>query len=764
MPDLDLERRLHGVDHARMPDLLPAARERAASDGPLPSGLEASRARRAAAAVTALAVAAAAFGVLVWTFRHTRSAAPGGPPENGPIATVGRGPDSIPGVDNTDLVAIDPVTGARWNLTNSPDAESDPSWSADGTHVAFIRTTTTDGGATFSSGVFAMDVATGETSEVYPCEGERCDIRSMTWSPDDRSLAIVDTTERPGNGSLRFTSSARLVVVDPADERRAILCADGPCALGLGTVAWSPDGTRIAFAGFPFVLTGPVGPEPSSVWVADADGSGLRRITEGDACRARDDPCFSDQSVAWSPDGSRIAFRRESAAFQLGGPSPPPPEIVVVSPDESGVHAVPVCDGAADVGLCQPDAPIWSADGTHIITAIDYHPRSVVSVDVSTGRATTLASSGGGPCDLEGATVSWSPDHRSITYEGGPRGGNVCAIPAAGGDPRVVLRDFSPGDPYAGFTWLPAGALSASPATPSSAPTSPIPAAGLPVGTLVFASTGAAAPGSEGPGIWSESSAEPTARLVTDGVSYAREPSLSPDGTRVVFAGIINGRPQVWSVGLDGSGLTMLTDYRWGAGDPAWSPDGSTIAFTVEFGKGQTQGLYVMNADGTGERLLWEGQAFGPAWSPDGTGITFAGQDGADDVLETVDVATGEIRRVLPTPGGSSPAWSPDGSTIAFWWNTVAGAGLYLADADGSHLRRVPGAALDGDGRIAWSPDGRWLAFQGFESGSDAQIFVVRPEGTDLSRVTNLDAGPETTGPDGGPRRVGDPSWGPTAS
>ncbi|HXJ64191.1 MAG TPA: hypothetical protein VNN79_10600, partial [Actinomycetota bacterium] len=531
-----IDDRLDGVDRTRMPDLWPAAVDRAKHDSPWTSDLEPPGHRRLIAAATALALAAAAIGVLVWSFRDTRSQQPAAPSGEGYVVTLGRGPDSLPGVDNSDLVAIDPATGTRWNLTNTPEAESEPAWSPDGSHVAFIRTTTTDGGATFPSGVFAMDVSTGATREVYPCEDEPCRIGSMAWSPDDRSLAIVDMHPRPGNGSVRFTSSARLVVIHPADGRRTTLCPGGSCALALRSIAWSPDGSQIAFAGYPFILIGIGGPEPSSVWVANADGSDLRRVTEGDACRASKDPCFSDHGVAWSPDGSQIAFVRESATFRPGGPAPPPPEVVVVPPNGGTQHVVTVCN--QDVQLCQPADPMWSADGSEIVTAIGYHPRTVIRVNVATGRATTVAAIANGPCQYEGASLSWSPDHRSIAYEGGPRGNNACVIPAAGGDPRVLVRDFASGDVYADFSWIPGGTLTPPAGTPSTGPSPTIPLAPLPVGTLVFASTNASASGPEGSGIWSVSSAEPTPRLVTDAVRSARQPCISSDGTRIVFAGI----------------------------------------------------------------------------------------------------------------------------------------------------------------------------------------------------------------------------------
>src|SRR5204862_2388621 len=64
-------------------------------------------------------------------------------------------------------------------------------------------------------------------------------------------------------------------------------------SLGAATAAWSPDGSRIAFAS-----RGPEGVE-YDIYVVDVDGGHLTRLT-----RAPGD----DGSPAWSPDGTRIAF------------------------------------------------------------------------------------------------------------------------------------------------------------------------------------------------------------------------------------------------------------------------------------------------------------------------------------------------------------------------------------------------------------------------------------------------------------------------
>ncbi|MFV2043618.1 MAG: hypothetical protein ACC700_10345, partial [Anaerolineales bacterium] len=121
---------------------------------------------------------------------------------------------------------------------------------------------------------------------------------------------------------------------------------------------------------------------------------------------------------------------------------------------------------------------------------------------------------------------------------------------------------------------------------------------------------------------------------LTGGARYELElPSFSPDGGRIVFAAAVPvtggwAEDRLFTVKVDGTGLTELsvpTGYpRW----PTWSPQGDEILFEGVAQSGMV-GLYVARLDGSIRRLDANPKETGslPSWSPDGTMIAYVEGD-----------------------------------------------------------------------------------------------------------------------------------------
>jgi dipeptidyl aminopeptidase/acylaminoacyl peptidase len=125
-------------------------------------------------------------------------------------------------------------------------------------------------------------------------------------------------------------------------------------------------------------------------------------------------------------------------------------------------------------------------------------------------------------------------------------------------------------------------------------------------------------------------------------------------------------------------------------------------------------------------------------------------------ILASVLVVGGAAGRVLAAPedlersvalmakigSASSPSFSPDGRTLAFVTNLGGLPQVWTVDAAGGYPQLVT-AFDDPVGFVEWSPAGEWLAFTLAPGGGmNEQVYLVRPDGTGLKRLT--DGGKET--------------------
>jgi TolB protein len=271
----------------------------------------ASPARSIAGCVRALVIAAAA----LWPLAEARPAAAIFPGANG-VVVAARCDDGV-SCRTQHLWTVDPRSGARLRLAAGPDRCEDPSFSPDGTRIAFARCPV--GGGCRIATVDVSDAAiTDLTGE--PRLGHD---QSPSFSPDgshivftraERNGRHLHVMDADGHGVTRLTKG-------PVQDRGAVYSPDGSSIVferyrtrsgfrlyeipaGGGTPApltrgprdyspsISPDGTRIAF--------GRGGEGSGSIWIMDADGGNGHALTAG----------RSDARPAFSPDGRHVVFDR----------------------------------------------------------------------------------------------------------------------------------------------------------------------------------------------------------------------------------------------------------------------------------------------------------------------------------------------------------------------------------------------------------------------------------------------------------------------
>ena len=238
--------------------------------------------------------------------------------------------------------------------------------------------------------------------------------------PGENGLLIY--TEEAQGPSKLFTVEAGVGSPTPFTASEAV-----------GHAAWSPDGRRVAFDRFD---KGSMG-----LWVADADGGSLQRITS---------PIFTDDgrdltqwNPAWSPDGLQLVFEERTDYYGYISAA-----IAVIDAEPGAVSSVIV---PGDDFLVRHEDPVWSPDGTRIAFVSNFEtPSDIWTVSPQGGGIRQVTST-----EPTKSKVDWSPDGTTLVYqEGTSDEAEVMLVDALGGDPRQLTdNSFFDGQP----AWSPDG-------------------------------------------------------------------------------------------------------------------------------------------------------------------------------------------------------------------------------------------------------------------------------------------------------------------
>jgi TolB protein len=238
--------------------------------------------------------------------------------------------DPAPSPDGKKLVFISMLSGKEQLFTMDVDGKNiaqltrddadheDPAWSPDGKKIAFVLITKER---------TSIAVMNGDGSNVEVLTPKEQNTIHPNWSADSKQVMYCTNDDL----APPKKNEAQINTVDLVTKKITPVITGGINTYG----SWSPDMKQIAFRKI-------IGEENSEVFVANADGSNQRNLTNN---------TFFDGWPAWSPDGKKIAFasNRRSHGYQ----------IFVMGADGSNVHLIANTEGRGT-------APRWSPDGKKI--------------------------------------------------------------------------------------------------------------------------------------------------------------------------------------------------------------------------------------------------------------------------------------------------------------------------------------------------------------------------------------------------------------
>ena len=198
----------------------------------------------------------------------------------------------------------------------------------------------------------------------------------------------------------------------------------------------------------------------------------------------------------------------------------------------------------------------------------------------------------------------------------------------------------------------------------------------------------------------------------------------------------------IYIINSDGTGLVQLAESGT---KPTWSPDGQRIAFV-----GRDSGIYVMNVDGSGQTRLSNTENVlvpPPVWSLDNQQIVFSSfkNDGmgslylinVEDTLQGKQ-DNGPTRLNRQGVDAQSIAWSPDGRQIAFSYrpNLDGPNEIAVLNVEQAHKSSEGGdwTILSLGSNPNWSPDGQKIAFDSNLEGTVA-IYVMDGDGSNQKHL-----------------------------
>jgi Tol biopolymer transport system component/predicted Ser/Thr protein kinase len=621
-----------------------------------------------------------------------------------------------------------------------------------------------DGGADiYALGIVIYEMATGRR----PQPGEQCDLlpeklahavrRCLAQDPEERwqsardlkteiEWAAEDTRgetpalSRGRNGRPWLIPTAVAIMVllalalvylrKPAADGGAISATIPPpdkTSFDLeARVSLSPDGTRLVFS-----ATGEDG--KSQLWLRPLDGTEAQPL-----------PGTSDGTFPfWSPDGKSLGFFAGGKLKKI---------------EISGGPPVDLCDASLGLGGS------WAPDGTIVFAPNATSPLSRVSA--SGGQPVKVTSLNAASKEASQDSPQFLPDNRHFLYHSLSTSAEFSGIylgSLGGGNPMLLLRGISSAAfaPPDHILFLQNGALMVRYFDPNR---NEVSGDSLTIARLPGAADVATSLGASPNGIlaflagtfapdqqleWFNRAGEPEGTVGAPGIYYT--PRLSPDGGKIAVAIAPPRSPtrDIWIFDQALHNETRLTFDQLHNWTPVWSPDGTKLAYSSN--PKESFHIYARPADGSGARQpLLEDDVieYVDSWSPDGKYIAYAradpkGEPGWDIWALPLFGDRKPFAVVQSQSNKEEPAFSPDGKWLAYDSDESGQWEVYVVSFPHGDVKRQ--VSQGGGRQPRWRRDGKELFF--VATGNRLVAREIRDKGASLDFLATQSLFPIHSGP-----------------
>jgi len=230
-------------------------------------------------------------------------------------------------------------------------------------------------------------------------------------------------------------------------------------------------------------------------------------------------------------------------------------------------------------------------------------------------------------------------------------------------------------------------------------------------------------------------------RQITNVQAHNYYPVFSPLGGSIVYASNQNGGYfDLFLFVFNGSRLLRLTENIGNVISPSFSPDGKNILFANRAAEGPTS-LWTVENTGENPKLLYAGPntIVSADWSPDGNTIAFAMAVDKPDAYEIflMDTNASNVRQItygLEGIGGSLD-WSPDGKYLLIYAGPAGDKDIFRIDIEAKTAEQLTNGG--NNAACSYSPDGQWIAFNSLRNDDQADIFIMRADGSSMRQITD---------------------------